>query len=89
MREIQESAVEKPKLENSRKMRGIYFNDSGDKEHVEITKNAGRKLEVHMEAVVPCRKKNPRPLMLSGNCSRARSTKQSSEDRVRLYSGVS
>ena len=41
-REKQEWAKEKPKLDNARKMRGIYFNDPDDTEHVEILKNARR-----------------------------------------------
>ena len=41
-REKPEWAKEKPKLDNARKMRGIYFNDPDDTEHVEILKNARR-----------------------------------------------
>ena len=48
-----------------------------------------RKLEVHMEAAMPCKKKNPRAFLLSGKCSRALGTQQSSEDKVRLCSGDS
>ena len=61
-REKQEWAVEKPKLHNSRKMREIYFIYAGDKECEETIKNARRKLEVHMEAAIPRKKKIPSQL---------------------------
>ena len=39
-RERQEWAKEKPKLDNARKLRGIYFVGPDDKESSEIIKNA-------------------------------------------------
>ena len=60
MREIQACAIEKPRLENARKMRGIHFIDPGDKANEETFKIASRKLEVHVEAAMPRKKKNPR-----------------------------
>ena len=36
---------EKPKLDNARKLRGIYFIDPEDKEFKETIKNARKKLE--------------------------------------------
>ena len=56
-REKQEWANEKPKLDSARKMRGVYFNDPEDEEFKETVKNARTKLEVPMEAAMPCRKK--------------------------------
>ena len=38
-------------------MRGIYFIDPEDEEYKEIINNARRKLKVHMDAAVPCKKK--------------------------------
>ena len=38
-------------------MRGMYFLDPEDEEYKEIIKNARRKLEVHMDAAIPCKKK--------------------------------
>ena len=38
-------AEEKPKLDNARKLWGIYFTDPDDKEYPEIIKNVRRKLE--------------------------------------------
>ena len=55
-REKRELANEKPKLDNARRMRGIYFIDSEDEEFQEIFKNARRKLEVPMDAAMPCKK---------------------------------
>ena len=42
-REKQEWAKEKPKLDNARKMRGIYFIDPDDEEYQEILNNARKK----------------------------------------------
>ena len=55
-REKHEWAKEKPKLDNARKMRGIYFIDPDDEECKEILKNARRKLERSMAAVMPCKR---------------------------------
>ena len=44
----QKWAIEKPKLDNARRLRGIYFIDAEDKEFKEIIKNARRKLETPM-----------------------------------------
>ena len=55
-------AVEKPKLNNSRKLGGIYFIDPDDKELKETIKNARNKLEIPMEAAMLCKlrtKKRP------------------------------
>ena len=45
-----------PKLENARRLRGIYFIDPGDGEYTETIKDARRKLEVPMVAAMPYRK---------------------------------
>ena len=55
-REKQEWAIAKPKLDNARQLRDIYFIDSEDGEHKETIKNARRKLEVPMDAAMPCKK---------------------------------
>ena len=44
---------EKPKLDNARRSRGIYFIDPEDKEFKEIIKNARKKLETPMAPAVP------------------------------------
>ena len=41
-REKQKGAIEKPKLDNARKLRGIYFIDPADEEFKETFKNAPR-----------------------------------------------
>ena len=48
LREKHKSAIEKPKLDNARRLRGIYFIDSEDIEYKEIIKHARRKLETPM-----------------------------------------
>ena len=62
---------EKPKLENARRMRGIYFIDLEAEEYKETTKNARKKLEVQMKAAMPCKKKNTSYSPFAGNCSKA------------------
>ena len=55
LREKHRWAIEKPKLDNARRLRGIYFIDSEDKEFKEIIKNARRKLETPMAPAMPCK----------------------------------
>ena len=43
--------------ENARKLRSIYFVVPEDEEYTEITKHASRKLQVRVDAGVPCKKK--------------------------------
>ena len=54
--EEKEWANEKQKLDNARKLRGIYFIDPEDGEHKETIKNARRQLEVQMKAAMLCKK---------------------------------
>ena len=60
LREKHKWAIEKPKLDNARRLRGIYFIDPEDMEFKEIIKNARRKLETPMAPAMPCKtcKKN-------------------------------
>ena len=46
---------EKPKLDNARSLRGIYFIDPEDKEFKETIKNARKKLETPMAPAMPCK----------------------------------
>ena len=55
LREKLKWAIEKPKLENARRLRGIYFVDPEDKEFKENIKNARRKLETPMAPAMPCK----------------------------------
>ena len=48
-------SIEKPNLDNARKMRGIYFIDPDDGEFQDIMKNARRKADVPMPATMPCK----------------------------------
>ena len=48
-------AIEKPKLDNARQLRGIYFSEKDDEEFKLIIKAARRKLEVPMPAAMPCK----------------------------------
>ena len=61
-KEKHQLAIEKPKLDNSRKLRGIYFIDPDDGELKETIQNARKKLEIPMEAAMPLKlrtKKRP------------------------------
>ena len=48
-------AIEKPKLDNVRQLRGIFFIDPNDEEFKLTIKAARRKLEVPMPAAMPCK----------------------------------
>ena len=48
----------KPKVDNARRMRGIYFIDPDDEEYEEILKNARRKLERPVASTMPCKRQS-------------------------------
>ena len=83
-KEKQEWANEKPKLDNARRMRGIYFIDREDEGFKETIKYAKRKLEVHMDAAMPSKKKTKKLVQLTGNCSESRSCAEQKEDEKRV-----
>ena len=60
LREKHKWAIEKPKLDNARRLRGIYFIDPEDMKIKDIIKNARSKLEAPMAPAMPCKtcKKN-------------------------------
>ena len=66
LKEKQKWSDEKPKLDNARRLRGIYFIDPEDKEFKETIKNARKKLETPMAPAMSCktskRSKHGRPL---------------------------
>ena len=47
---------EKPKLDNARRLRGIYFIDLDDQDYKESLKNARGKLERPMAPAMPCKR---------------------------------
>ena len=49
----QKWAIEKPKLDIARRLRGIFFIEAGDEEFERPMKNARRKLEIPMPAAIP------------------------------------
>ena len=51
----QKWTIEKPKLDNVRRLRGIYFIDFEDEEFMDIMKNARRMLEIPITAAMPCK----------------------------------
>ena len=53
--EKQKWAIEKPKLDNARRLGGIYIIDPDDEEFKDIMKNSRRKLEVPMPAAMLCK----------------------------------
>ena len=48
-------AIEKPKLDNARQLRGIFFIEPNDEEFKLTMKAARRRLEVPMPAAMPCK----------------------------------
>ena len=55
LREKHKWAIEKPKLDNVTRLRGIYFIDPEDKEFKETLGNARGKLETPMAPAMPCK----------------------------------
>ena len=55
LREKQKWSIEKPKLDNARRLRGIYFVDFEDKELKETIRNARKMLETPMAPAMPCK----------------------------------
>ena len=55
LREKQKWSIEKPKLDNARRLRGIYFIDPEDKEFKETIRHARKKLETPLAPAVPCK----------------------------------
>ena len=51
----QKWAIEKPKIDNARQLRGIHFTEPDDEEFKPIMKAARSKLEVPMPAAMPCK----------------------------------
>ena len=47
--------MQKPKLDNARRLRGIYFIDLEDKAFEETIRNARKKLETSMAPAMPCK----------------------------------
>ena len=47
--------IEKPKLDNARRLRGIFFIQPDDEEFKHTMKNARRKLEIPMPAAMSCK----------------------------------
>ena len=56
-KEKQKWATEKPKLDNARKLRGMYFIDPDDEQFKNIMTNARGQLEIPMPAAMPCKLK--------------------------------
>ena len=54
-KEKQKSAIEKPKLDNARRVRGVYFIGPDDEEFEMTMKNARGKFEIPMPAAMPCK----------------------------------
>ena len=55
LREMQTWSIEQPKLDNARRLRGIYFTGPEDEEFKETIWNARKKLEKPMAPAVPCK----------------------------------
>ena len=51
-KEKHKCAIEKPKFDNARRLRGIHFFVPDDEEFKDIMKNARRKLEIPMAAAM-------------------------------------
>ena len=79
LKERQKWSHEKPKLDNARKLRRIYFIDPEDKEFKETIKNARKNLETPMAPAMPCK--------IMKNCGSGASNKIKNEICVHSGSG--
>ena len=71
-------AIQKPKLDNTLKLMGIYCIEPDDVEFKDTMKNARKKSEVPLESAVPCKIDTKR--------GETRSTKRHlSEGKIRMY----
>ena len=86
-REKQERAKEKPKLEHARRLRAIYFIDPHDQDYKETFKNARRKLERPMAAVMLCKKSSK--WHRESVCTIKDCIREDSNKDVWLYGGIS
>ena len=78
LKEKQKWSHEKLHLDNSRKLRGIYFIDHEDKEFKETIKNARKKLETSVAPALPCK-------VMKKNCGSGGSNKI--KNKTCVYSG--
>ena len=62
-------AIEKPKLDDARRLRGIYFTDPEDKEFKETIKNARKKLETPVGPAMPCKTSKNSQYVVTGGQS--------------------
>ena len=88
-REEQEWANGKPKLDNARRLRNIYFIDLEDEKYKETMKNARRKLEVPMDEAFRCKKRATHSSGSQEIVARPKFIQQGSKDERRLKSGIS
>ena len=74
LKERQKWTIEKQKLGNARRLRGIYCIDPEDKEFKETIKNARRNLETPMAPAMPCKiSKNSQNLGTRGKSNETKS----------------
>ena len=82
-REKLEWKNEKPKLDNARRLRRIYFIDPDDEEDRETLENARRKLERCMDPAMPCKKE------IHTSNRKLAAISQGSKDKIWLHGGIS
>ena len=85
-REKQKWARERPKLDNARRMRGIYSVDPDDEEYRAILKSASRKLERPMAPTIPCKKTIEHH---ESGCKAENRIRKEFQNNGELYSGIS
>ena len=74
LKEKQKWSDEQPKLDNARRLRGIYFVDPEDKEFKETIKNARKKLETPVAPAMLCKmSKNSQNWVTRGKSSEIKS----------------
>ena len=72
-REKQEWAIEKPKLEYARNLRGIYSIDASEEEYKDIIKKVRRNLERPKAAAMPRKRAFPKSMHTGNRCLKNKS----------------
>ena len=89
-KEKEEWAMEKPKLDNARRLRGVCFIDPGRWRDREALKNARNKLEISMEAAMHCKTVNKEVLKeAAGILSESDESSKNPKDKTCMHRGSS
>ena len=87
-KEEEEWAKGKPKLDNARKMRGIYFIDREDKAYKETIKKMRERSWKRLRKHLCIARASKSYIKLTKNWSEVESIQRGSKDKIRVHSGI-